>query len=120
MAACETRTKLDSTSMEWEAFLNMSSTSTEPVWVRQATHEPLMSKDFPDRQLLDASNQPLIRYAYHVSLKTNKPWKVPLLFGRLPRTPDEASPPKERHVCSILDDAFSSASIASRSDVHNL
>ena len=102
ISACEARTKLDSNSMEWEAILNKSSTSTDPVWVRHSSHECLMSKEFRDQPLLDAENQPLHRYAYYIKLKTNSPWKVPVLFGRSPRAPDDSSPPKEKGMYALF------------------
>ena len=40
--------------------------------------------------------QPIHRYDYYVHLLVDKPWRVPVLYGRLPRTPDESSTNSEK------------------------
>ena len=55
-----------------------------------------MSKDFLDQPLRDSDNQPLHRYAYYLRLRTDKPWRVPVLFARLPRLPDDSSSAREK------------------------
>ena len=56
----------------------------------------MTSKRYIGVALQDATSQPLRKYPYYVHLLTTSPWRVPLLQGRTPRAPTEASLASDR------------------------
>ena len=89
MAGCEAVRTLSSDSMDWESI---PCNDGEHV-LRQRSFDPapLRSKQFPNKDLIDASGKTLHKYGYYVRLRLSKPWKVPVLYGYLPRAPDDSS-----------------------------
>ena len=69
---------------------------------RQDTAKLLYSSKFPTRALVDSDGEPLHKYDYYVRLRVDKPWKVPLLYGQLPRAPDSAATANERGTYALL------------------
>ena len=56
-----------------------------------------MSTRFPGTQLLDSDTGDVLRhYPYFIRLRTESAWRVPLLFGRLPRKPEDGSSSEEK------------------------
>ena len=55
-----------------------------------------MSKQCPNKALVDAENKPLHKYDFYCRLKTTEAWKVPIIYGFLPRAVDASSTPKEK------------------------
>ena len=49
-----------------------------------------------------SDGEPLHKYDYYVRLRVDKPWKVPLLYGQLPRAPDSAATANERGTYALL------------------
>ena len=84
--------------MQWESLYTLAKRHVE----RQDTAKLLYSLKFPTRALVDSDGEPLHKYDYYVRLRVDKPWKVPLLYGQLPRAPDSAATANERGTYGLL------------------
>ena len=69
---------------------------------RQSTAKPQMSKEYEDVPLMDEHKQVLYTYAYYVHLRLHAPWRVPILYGRLPRLPDPKAPAYEKATYALF------------------
>ena len=83
LSACDVSKHLNEGSMDWVTLGAQRQ--------RSYATQPLTSKHIPELPLLDAHGKPLHGYDFYVHLRTREPWRIPLLFGRLPRSPDASS-----------------------------
>lgn len=79
-ACCEATPLLTVDSLEWM--------SVEGAIHRSYNPEPVTSKTFQGLPSKDASNPPIHTYGYSVRLRTCPAWKVPILYGKCPASPD--------------------------------
>ena len=94
LAGCEATRTLSSGSMTW---VSLPIDGGAGVLYHHSRHsEPVFSKAFPNRCFVDDVNTPIYRYAYYVRLRTDKSWKVPVLYGRHLAVPDDAAPAAEK------------------------
>ena len=105
MAACVAHPRLNEQSMDWHVIAHQETSSDgQVVLLRQRSYhpDPITSKIYPGEPLCGKDNRPLHRYAYYVKLLTTSPWRVPVLYGRMPRTPTETSTAYERGVYGLF------------------
>ena len=65
----------------------------------------MQSKSLPGKCLLSPDGRPVHRYEFYVRLRLREPWRVPMIFGRLPRVPDDTSTVEEQGLyglCMLL------------------
>ena len=125
MAGCEATHRLNSDSMMW---MSLPREDGQGAALRQASYrqDPIMSKTFPHRPLIDSAGEPLHKYGYYVRLKTHGSWKVPVLYGRSPAVPDDNASAAEkanyafylmllfrpyRHIDDLIRDIFGNADV---------
>ena len=94
LAGCATARSLSSDSMEWVPLERKG--SAEICHHRSFIREPICSKMFPHRPLVDAENKPIHRYGFYVRLRTMEAWRVPILYGKQPSPVDATAPASEK------------------------
>lgn len=100
MAACDASPTLGPNSLEW---LPVQVGQRSRVFrQRSYSTEPLMSKRCPHKCLLDDNDEPIHNYGYYVRLRTDTPWRVPLLHCKCPSVPDTNAPAKEKGMYALF------------------
>jgi hypothetical protein len=105
MAGCVENSHLNTQSMDWTVLRRKdSATDAQRVTLRQHSYRagPIVSKIFPGQPLRDANKQPLREYFYHIRLLATSAWRVPVLYGRLPRTPAADEHSYERGIYGLF------------------
>ena len=100
LAGCNSSRTLGTDSLDWISLPYGGVAGAD----RQCSYhvEPMKSKEFPHRCLLDVDDKPLHKYEYYVHLRTHTAWRVPVLHGRCPSVPDDAASAKEKGVYSLF------------------
>ena len=92
MSSCTTRTKPGADTLHWAVVQGQRQHSAQVVTSEQDKNVQLLT---PDLQLL-------YRYDYYVHLRLQDPWRVPLLYGRLPPRAEEADKPYEKGMYGLF------------------
>ena len=100
LAGCNSSRTLGTNSLDWITLPCEGEAGAD----RQSSYhvDPLKSKEFPHRFLLDADDKPLHTYKYYVHLRTHTAWRVPVIHGRCPHVPDDAASAKEKGIYSLF------------------
>ena len=91
-SSCEPSDTLSSSSLDWEELETVAGTERQ----RSYDHQPLRSAHVHELPLLHAVNKPIHKYGFYHRLRTHEAWRVPVLFGKLPRAPHADAPVYER------------------------
>ena len=79
--------------MDWETRRGLEN----EVWrQRSYQQEPMRHSVVRELPLLDSARQPIHRYDYYVRLLDDSAWRVPVLYGKLPRLPDDTATDAEK------------------------
>lgn len=100
MSACIPMKKLGPDSLDWEVLQPRSDDAEAPV--RQRTCSLVMSKMFEDLPLESGNGQHFYEYDYYISLLLHDAWRVPVLYGRVPRCPDAEASPSEKGLYALV------------------
>ena len=79
--------------MEW---ITLKTSTGEVRRQRSYCPEPMRHSVVRELPLLDASRQPIHRYKFYLRLIGDKAWRVPVLYGKLPRLPDDSATAAEK------------------------
>ena len=63
---------------------------------RSYRQEPMRHSVVRELPLLDKSRRPIHRYEFYIRLIDDKAWRVSVLYGKLPRLPDDNATPAEK------------------------
>ena len=92
MAAVEAQKNLGPNTLDWKELRSsnqgVGTASVNSTTQRQYTAKPVMSSKYKDIQLMNSDLTPLFTYDYYVHLLLQKAWKVPIVYGSLPRFPE--------------------------------
>ena len=108
-AACDVSLgALSSSSLPWYEYPlgPTGQVQRHPCYVQGKT-VTITSGSMASMPLIDPkTGEPLHEYPYHLRLRTHEAWKVPVLYGRLPKRPDENSSLEEKGryglICMLL------------------
>ena len=81
--------------------LPSADSSAPPLRQRSYDQTPVSSKAIPGLFLQRPDGQYIHKYGYYVQLRTNASWRVPLIFGTMPTTPDDASTNMEKGMYAL-------------------
>ena len=100
ISACVATHQLGPGSLDWVP--RWSDDIGEYVHQRSYNEEPLRSKESRGLFLCDANMVPLHDYCFYAALQTQTCWRVPLLYGQAPKTPDSNAPAKEKGIYALF------------------
>ena len=91
ISACEARKNEGGSTLDWVVDRGE----------RQYTAKPVLHSEL-QVPLQTADNQIIYEYAYYVTLRTQKAWKVPVLHGHSPPLPDNSATPAEKGLYALF------------------
>ena len=98
-SSCELKNKLNSSSLDWVVLKDANGVERRQ---RSYRSTPMRSDKIPTMYLLDQQRRHIFGYDNYVHLRTDTPWRVPILYGKRPKLPDATATEQEKGLYALF------------------